>query len=50
MLMMDIGMPLYRPVIVKNPLSEDKINGLGDASRNAATELALEGSPTVTYK
>lgn len=49
MLIIDTGTPLYRPVIVKNPLSEDRMNGLGDASSKAATELAREGDPTVNY-
>lgn len=49
-LIIDIGIPLYRPVIVKKPLSEDRVNSLGDASRKAATELAREGDPTVSYR
>lgn len=50
MLIIDIAIPLYRPVIVKKPLSEDRTKGSGDASRKAATECALDGTPTVIYR
>lgn len=50
MLIIDIGIPLYRPVNVKKPRSEDKTSGFGDASRRMATALAREGDPTVSYQ
>ena len=50
MLTMDIGVPLYRPVIVRKPLSEERVNGLGIASKKVAIELAREGDPTVNYQ
>ena len=49
MLVTDTGTPLYRPVIVTNPLSEDRTNSLGDASNKAVTELAREDDPTVNF-
>ena len=47
-LIMDIGVPKYRPVMVKNPLSENSSNGRGLSSRNSARDRALDGDPTVT--
>ena len=47
MLTIDIGVPLKRPVIVKNPRSDDRTNGFGFLSKKDATPVALEGDPTV---
>lgn len=47
-LTIDTGTPLYRPVIVKNPRSEDSLNGFGCSSRYVAIVRALDGDPTVT--
>jgi hypothetical protein len=48
--MIDTGTPLYRPVIVTKPRSEDNLNGFGYVSRWAAIVWALEGDPTVTLE
>lgn len=48
MLTIETGVPLYRPVIVKNPRSEFSTKGFGWASRNEAIVCALDGDPTVT--
>ena len=42
-----MGVPLKRPVIVKNPRSDDRTNGFGILSRKDAIPVALEGDPTV---
>ena len=47
MLTIDIGVPLKRPVIVKNPRSDDRTNGFGFLSKKDAIPVALEGDPTV---
>jgi len=47
MLTMDMGVPLKRPVIVKNPRSDDRMNGFGVSSKKDAMVFALEGDPTV---
>jgi hypothetical protein len=46
-LTIEIGVPLYRPVIVKNARSDAKTNGFGRSSSNLAMVCALEGAPTV---
>jgi hypothetical protein len=46
-LTIDMGVPLKRPVIVKNPRSEDRTNGFGLVSKKEAMPFALEGDPTV---
>ena len=43
----DMGVPLKRPVIVKNPRSDDRTNGFGFLSKKDAIPVALEGDPTV---
>lgn len=48
MLTIDTGAPLYRPVMVKNPRSEDNLNGCGESSSNFAMVSARDGEPTVT--
>lgn len=50
MLTIEMGTPEYRPVMVKNPLSENSSKGWGLLSRNSAIVLALEGVPTVIFK
>lgn len=47
MLTIEMGTPLYRPVIVVNPRSEVRVNGGGDGSRYEAMACALEGVPSV---
>jgi hypothetical protein len=47
-LTIDIGIPLHRPVMVKNPLSDERIKGFGLSSRKAASFSALEEEPTVS--
>ena len=42
-----MGVPLKRPVIVKNPRSDDRTNGFGFLSKKDAIPVALEGDPTV---
>ena len=44
---MDIGVPSKRPVMVKNPRSDDRTNGIGFLSKKDAIAFALEGDPTV---
>jgi hypothetical protein len=46
-LTIDIGVPLKRAVIVKNPRSDDKTKGVGFLSKKAAITFALEDDPTV---
>jgi len=48
-LTIEIGVPLYRPVMVKNPRSDESTKGAGFSSKNEAIVFALEGVPTVTY-
>jgi hypothetical protein len=48
MLTIDMGVPLKRPVIVKNPRSDDRTNGFGFLSKKDAIPVALDGDPTVT--
>ena len=47
MLTIDMGVPLKRPVIVKNPRSDNRTNGFGFLSKKEAIPFALEGDPTV---
>lgn len=49
-LTIEIGTPLYRPVIVVKPRSEVSLNGVGLASRCFAISSALEGEPTAICK
>ena len=49
MLTMEIGTPLYLPVMVRKLRSVVTRNGEGEASRNVAMRSALEGEPTVTW-
>lgn len=46
-LTIEMGVPLKRPVIVKNPRSEERTNGTGVVSKKEAIRFALEGDPTV---
>ena len=48
MLTIDMGVPLKRPVMVKNPRSDDSTNGFGFMSKKDAIPFALDGDPTVT--
>lgn len=45
-LTIEIGIPLYLPVIVVNPRSEVSLKGVGVASRCFEINRALEGDPT----
>lgn len=47
MLTMETGTPLYRPVMVKKPLSDASLNGSGLLSNRAARASARDGLPTV---
>jgi len=47
-LTIEIGTPLYLPVIVMNPLSEVSLNGTGVLSKCSAMTNALDGDPTAT--
>ena len=47
-LAIEMGTPLYLPVIVMNPLSEVSLNGIGALSRCSAIISALDGDPTAT--
>ena len=49
MLTIETGTPPYRPVMVRNPRSVARRNGLGDASKNVAMRSAREGDPTVIW-
>lgn len=46
-LTMEMGTPLYRPVMVLNPRSEYSLNRLGVSSKNDAMLSARELEPTV---
>ena len=49
MLTIDMGVRLYRPVMVRKPRSEESVKGGGDGSRRAAAiALARDGEPTVS--
>jgi len=47
-LTIEIGTPLYLPVIVVNPLSDVSLNGAGVLSKWSAMIRALDGDPTAT--
>lgn len=44
------GIPLYLPVIVRNPRSEERTKGVGRASRWVEMVRAREGEPTVMMR
>jgi len=50
MLTIDMGVPLKRPVMVKNPRSDDSTNGFGFMSKKDAIPFALDGDPTVIMR
>jgi hypothetical protein len=50
MLTIERGTPRNLPVMVRNPLSEDRTNGFGSASSFDAIVFAREGEPTVIWK
>lgn len=47
-LIIEMGVPLYRPVMVVKPRSECKVNLRGDGSRYVAIFSARDRAPTVT--
>jgi hypothetical protein len=49
MLIMETGVPLYRPVMVRKPRSDSRVKGFGTSSRKVAIRFARDGLPTVTF-
>lgn len=47
MLTIETGTLLYRPVMVRNPLSEASLKGFGLSSNKVASVSARDGEPTV---